>query len=325
MFAVVFCVAGRDMYAAQIRKTDVSKASSGNALVTVRGNFYTLSKKQILNKINAIRREACNEGIVNPATGRKLKPSDYKPLKWSSDLEWIAQTRAAEATILTSHQRPNGKDCFSCTHNGEQSWGENLAWNWDGIMFGIGQWYDEKSDWIKACKGKAHGQTGHYESLISTDYNHMAIGCFRLSSGGWYTVSQEFSYKTGLNENAIGVSGLCDQVLEVPKSIAGKYTAYPAKKTVKVKSISLNKTRASIDLANRTKTIKLKATLTPKNPTSRKVTWKSSDTSVATVTKSGLTATVRAKKKGTTTITAKTSNGKSAKCKVTVKKTVKKK
>lgn len=62
-----------------------------------------------------------------------------------------------------------------------------------------------------------------------------------------------------------------------------------------------------------------KATLTvTRNPVSatEKITWKSSNTKVATVTSKGV---VKGKKAGTATITAKTSNGKKATCKVTVK------
>ena len=76
--------------------------------------------------------------------------------------------------------------------------------------------------------------------------------------------------------------------------------------------VALNKTEVTI---NKGKTFKLKATLTPKNSTD-KVTYKSSKSRVASVDKKGV---ITAKKKGTATITVKTSSGKTAKCKVTVK------
>jgi len=60
----------------------------------------------------------------------------------------------------------------------------------------------------------------------------------------------------------------------------------------------------------------LTATISPSNTTSSKtITWTSSKTSVATVDKNGK---VTAKSPGTATITAKSSNGKTAKCTVTV-------
>lgn len=76
-------------------------------------------------------------------------------------------------------------------------------------------------------------------------------------------------------------------------------------------SIKLNKTSVTLSIPGTT-TAQLKATVTG---VSKKVTWKSSNTSVATVSTSGK---VTAKKAGTAIITA-TANGKSAKCTVTVK------
>lgn len=76
--------------------------------------------------------------------------------------------------------------------------------------------------------------------------------------------------------------------------------------------IKLNKTSATL---KKGKTLKLKATITPGNSTD-KVTFKSSKKSVATVNSKGV---VTAKKKGKATITAKTTSGKTAKCKITVK------
>jgi uncharacterized protein YjdB len=96
-----------------------------------------------------------------------------------------------------------------------------------------------------------------------------------------------------------------------------------SKKTAKCKitvkqpvtKIKLNKTKATI---KKGKTVVLKATIAPKNAASKKVTWTSSNKKVATVTKTGK---VVAKKKGTTVITCKASDGSGKKvtCKITVK------
>lgn len=92
--------------------------------------------------------------------------------------------------------------------------------------------------------------------------------------------------------------------------VSGKATK---KKTVKAKKIKLN--RSSITLADG-KSVKLTYTLTPKKTTQKKVTWSTSNKTVAKVNKNGK---VTAVKKGTATITVKVKGtNKKAKCKVTV-------
>lgn len=87
------------------------------------------------------------------------------------------------------------------------------------------------------------------------------------------------------------------------------------KKATPIKSVKLNKKSAKLELS---KTLQLKATINPSGTTdSKTLTWKSSNTKVAVVDKNGK---VTAKGAGTSTITVKTSNGKTAKCKVTVSK-----
>ena len=83
-----------------------------------------------------------------------------------------------------------------------------------------------------------------------------------------------------------------------------------------VTKLTLNKTKATL---NPVDTLTLKATVTPSNATNKAVTWKSSNTKVATVSSSGK---VTAKAAGTATITctAKDGSGKSAICKITVRK-----
>ncbi|MCM1224626.1 MAG: CAP domain-containing protein, partial [Lachnospiraceae bacterium] len=191
-------------WAASIRPADVEKADSGNLLVGVSGSFERVSKDKILKRINKIRKEACDKGYINPATGKKLKSSDYVEMKWSSDLEWIAQLRAAEAAVNESHTRPNGKSCFSISYNGAQSWAENLAWNYSGLMQGIEQWYGEKGDWVKQNKNAV---TGHYTSLINPNYQCIGLGSFVRSTGGWHAVSAEFGYSASGSQKQSNVKG----------------------------------------------------------------------------------------------------------------------
>ena len=76
-------------------------------------------------------------------------------------------------------------------------------------------------------------------------------------------------------------------------------------------SVSLNKTSLTLDVS---KSYTLTKTVSPSNAVTS-YTWSSSNTRVATVDGNGK---VTAKKAGTATITVKTSNGKTATCKVTV-------
>lgn len=202
--------------------------TSGNVVMGFSGAYYTETADKILKRLNEIRLEACKEGVLNPVTKQPLTEADYEPLKWSSDLEAIARLRAAEATVSQAHTRPNGQDCFTVeTTNGEGTWAENLAWNYSGLMEGIEQWYGEKGDWVKQTQGAV---TGHYTSIISPRYHHVAVGAFRLSSGGWYAVAQEFSYKSTLDEQKNSDSGSCVQYMEVQGSNVTKLE-YGANKT----------------------------------------------------------------------------------------------
>ena len=82
---------------------------------------------------------------------------------------------------------------------------------------------------------------------------------------------------------------------------------------VAVSSVSVSKTTADLEIGS---TVQLSATVSPSNATDKSVTWSSSNANVATVTPTGM---VMGKAEGTANITA-TAGGKSATCKVTVKK-----
>ncbi len=88
---------------------------------------------------------------------------------------------------------------------------------------------------------------------------------------------------------------------------------YPQyKKAVRVSGITLNKSSMTLDKGSK---FQLVATVNPSNASNQSVTWSSNNTSVATVTSGGLVNTVG---RGTAVITAKTNNGKTATCNITV-------
>lgn len=82
--------------------------------------------------------------------------------------------------------------------------------------------------------------------------------------------------------------------------------------STEVTSVTLNKSALSLEVG---KTGKLSATVLPNSATNKSVTWFSNNEAVATVSTNG---TVTARKAGTAVITARTANGKSASCTVTV-------
>ena len=93
-------------------------------------------------------------------------------------------------------------------------------------------------------------------------------------------------------------------------------TTSTVKQNIQASSIKLNKTSLTLEKG---KTAKLVATISPNNTTNKNITWTSSDSKIASVKNGEITA----KKVGKVTITAKTSNGKTAKATITVKETVK--
>ena len=205
------------------RETDVTSPSSGCALAYVECHFITSPKDDLLSKINAIRYEACSQGMIDPSnTSRRLTLSDYKPLKWSTTLEQMAQIRAIEVGLYRSHYRPSGKFSYgSMTLNGVTTLNEILAWKGGAdIPAGINMWYAEKSGW---SSGTWSG-TSHYRAIINPKYTHVGFAGF---PGGWNTIVGEFTTASGLNEGQIDSSGTIYQAIEVKQSNVTSFSVNP--------------------------------------------------------------------------------------------------
>ena len=194
--------------------------SPGCCLVAVEGD-YNGNAVTALDRINEIRKEACDEGVWDPRDKtRQLQPSDYSPISWSSALEYIARVRAAEASILIGHDRPNGNAdrCFSVTApDGTQSFGEVLAWNWENTMVsGVDQWYEEKTDWVNQ---NPNAVTGHYTQMINPNNRYVGLACFTNPEGIYYnSVSGEFSAYGTHSQDIASPTADCRVILDVQTS-----------------------------------------------------------------------------------------------------------
>lgn len=194
-----------------ILNSEVTSASSDTTLVGIEGTFLTPDKQAILDRINAIRKEAADEGLV----------TSYVPIKWSTALEKTAFVRAAEASITIDHTRLSSKDIWSAWPAGNFSLSENLAWNYNGFMKAIQQWYDEKADYVKSLSGvSVTGQTGHYKSLIDPKLTYMGLAAFEnpVTQNGWITVAQSFGTASGGSEELAGGYGKAIQYTEANSS-----------------------------------------------------------------------------------------------------------
>ena len=205
--------------------TDVTTAKTGRMFLGIKGSYIT-DMQNALNRINAIRKEACDEGIKDPRNeSRNLTSSDYVPIKWSSDLEYIARIRAAEASVYRQHIRLNGYDAFAIySPNGVRSWGEVLAWNTSRTFLqGIEQWYREKKDWV----GNTGKVTGHYTQMIDPDNIYVGLATFinpnagySTTTAGEFTSQGSLDYSQGtlgaaLDESAGPAIDNCIQTVEV--------------------------------------------------------------------------------------------------------------
>ena len=196
--------------------SEVTKADPGNVIVGLKGEYETPKKDAILAEINRIRKEAVDQGLADR----------YVPIKWSTDLEKTALVRAAEASItVLKHERLTDKGIKTAFPNTSVWYGENLAWNFRGIMEGIQQWYSEKADYINKKNGVAvTRQTGHYESLIKPELTDMGIAAFKnpKQPRGWVTVAQDFG-TSGNSEALVGTYGKAVLYTEATESKLPEY------------------------------------------------------------------------------------------------------
>ena len=219
-----------------ILNSEVTSTSAGTSLVGIEGTFLTPDKQAILDRINAIRKEAADEGLV----------TSYVPIKWSTALEKTAFSRAAEASVTMNHKRLSNKDIWSAWPSGNFSLAENLAWNYDGFMTAINQWYEEKADYVKSLSGASvSAQTGHYESLINPELTYMGLAAFDNPKNSWITIAQSFGTASGGSEELAGGYGKAIQYTEVNSSQTQTFATKANLFDKDLKAIGTHKSKAT--------------------------------------------------------------------------------
>ena len=255
---------------------------------------YLTDVQGALDQINAIRYEACEEGVRDPRTGEALTLDDYVPIRWSGDLEYIARIRAAEAAVTWDHIRTNGNRWLAISRNGVSASGEVLAWNnSSSVIYGINQWYGEKSAWVN----QTGGVTGHYTSMIDPANRYVGIGTFLSNNTRWFnSTAGEFSRSSSLNETPLNIEDTdCIQILEVNAGLLSGTPTIRGTLTGKAGDES-----ALYVTTNANNGITTKNLLVMDD-----ITWSSDDTNAATVSADGV---VKAKACGDPVITAKVRN-----------------
>ena len=293
-----------------ILETDVASASNGCTMLGIYGSYYSQAQ-EALDKLNEIRKEACEAGnIPDPRDpSRMLTSDDYKPLRWSRDLESIARIRAAEAGIsfnfmASGHDRPSDKDTFSLSFHGVSSNCEDLAYCWGKSMTeGVLLWKSEQKDWVDQ---NLSNETGHYKSMINPKYTYVGFGGFYSEAAPYpATMAGEFSTESDLDET----------IMEAPEDVMQK---------IEVSNDYIQETYLDGDdqiFTNGTTTVTPRVKLRRNNAirnvwSMEDVTYTSSDPAVATVTQDGQVTGIT---NGTVTITAKSGDTIVAQKEITVK------
>lgn len=217
--AFIFLLCGNSSVSAvTILDTDAETVGDGCIMLGVEGN-YEYPMQKALDRINEIRKEACDEGVPDPRNKNvNLTPDDYTPIKWSTALEQIARIRAAEGSVTMGHVRLTNKSVLGFKYGGISPRAEVLAWFGRGrAVVGVNMWYSEKSDWVK----QTNEVTGHYTSMIDPDNKYVGLGmlCYRQAS-----MAGEFSKTSGsLGEEFLPEASNVVQSVEAKKGIVKSY------------------------------------------------------------------------------------------------------
>lgn len=133
-----------------------SFAADGQDGHTLTGKFDSAKAFEVLDKVNAERKSA-----------------GLSPLTMDKELLEAAKIRAAECAVEFSHTRPNGENCFTVC---SRAFGENIASGQTSAAEVMNSWMNS---------------SGHRANILDSDFTSIGVGCF-LGTAGEYEWVQLF-------------------------------------------------------------------------------------------------------------------------------------
>lgn len=143
-----------------------------------------------LNRINAIRLEAKNEGILalkgnNDGQLADSRTASGEALRWSQSAIETAKVRAEECEKQgkISHTRPDGTTAVNIVgtyslENLAQAWGQKQT-----MLAAVESWYSEKDAYLRHLsylRGEESSDTteqwGHYSTMIANEFTGVGLG-----------------------------------------------------------------------------------------------------------------------------------------------------
>ena len=144
--------------------------------ISVPGAFRQTEARSILDLVNAAR-----AGVGSSA------------LTWDTNLEQVAQLRAAELVLTFSHTRPDGRDCFTAAGDMGTSFGTTAGEN---IFMSSG------NASAVVANGAWTNSPGHYQNMVNSSFTSMAAASFSYAGATFWVEVFGGTSGTGFNTQA---------------------------------------------------------------------------------------------------------------------------
>ena len=236
--------------------------------VKMKCNVYMTSARSMLSSVNSFRTSG-KAWYWKSNNKTKYRCGKLSKLKYDYGLEQIAIQRAMEAAAKFSHERPNGEWWYTCSYDDAGSCGENIAVGPKTYKAAFKMWKEDD---------KKFGGQGHRRNMLDPAFESIGIAHVKLDGIDFWV--QEFDcYKSSTPKTA-AKNGKQTRSIPVDTSLA---------KSIKLKVSSVPNAKLGTEnaLPKITGRIKFSETWGTKGLPVKSVsgvTWKSSDTSVVSIT-----------------------------------------